>query len=83
VLIASLRVAGFGLNLQAARRAIFLESDWTPAALDQAVARLQRAGQTRPVHVSLLSVADSIDQRVASIVARKRVVINQLFGETV
>jgi SNF2 family DNA or RNA helicase len=83
VLIASLRVAGFGLNLQAARRAIFLESDWTPAALDQAVARLYRAGQTRPVHVSLLSVADSIDQRVAAIVARKRVVINQLLGETV
>ena len=83
VLIASLRVAGFGLNLQAARRAIFLESDWTPAALDQAVARLYRAGQTRPVHVSLLFVADSIDQRVAAIVARKRVVINQLLGETV
>jgi hypothetical protein len=35
------------------------------------------------VHVSLLSVADSIDQRVAAIVARKRVVINQLLGETV
>lgn len=83
VLLASTRVAGFGLNLQAARRVIFLESDWTPAALDQAVARVWRAGQYRPVHVSLLSVADSVDQRVAAIVARKRVVINQILGEPV
>jgi SNF2 family DNA or RNA helicase len=80
VLVASTRVAGFGLNLQAARRALFLETDWTPAAVDQAIARLYRAGQQRPVHVSMLAVANSIDARVAEVIRRKRTTIDQLLG---
>lgn len=82
VLVASVRVAGFGLNLQSARRAIFLETDWTAASIDQAIARLYRAGQTRPVRVSILTVADSIDARVADIVRRKRRIVTQLLEET-
>jgi SNF2 family DNA or RNA helicase len=82
VLVASVRVAGFGLNLQLARRAIFLETDWTSASIDQAIARLYRAGQTRPVRVSILTVADSIDARVADIVRRKRRIVTQLLEET-
>ena len=82
VLVASVRVAGFGLNLQSARRAIFLETDWTAASIDQAVARLYRAGQTRPVRISILTVADSIDARVADIVRRKRRIVTQLLEET-
>ena len=82
VLVASVRVAGFGLNLQSARRAIFLETDWTAASIDQAIARLYRAGQTRPVRVSILAVADSIDARVADIVRRKRRIVTELLEET-
>ena len=82
VLVASVRVAGFGLNLQSARRAIFLETDWTSASIDQAIARLYRAGQARPVRVSILTVADSIDARVADIVRRKRRIVTQLLEET-
>jgi SNF2 family DNA or RNA helicase len=82
VLVASVRVAGFGLNLQSARRAIFLETDWTAASIDQAIARLYRAGQARPVRISILTVADSIDARVADIVRRKRRIVTQLLEET-
>jgi SNF2 family DNA or RNA helicase len=82
VLAASVRVAGFGLNLQSARRAIFLETDWTSASIDQAIARLYRAGQARPVRISILTVADSIDARVADIVRRKRRIVTQLLEET-
>ena len=82
VLVASVRVAGFGLNLQSARRAIFLETDWTAASIDQAIARLYRAGQTRPVRISILTVADSIDARVADIVRRKRRIVTRLLEET-
>jgi SNF2 family DNA or RNA helicase len=82
VLVASVRVAGFGLNLQSARRAIFLETDWTAASIDQAIARLYRAGQTRPVRVSILTVADSIDARVADIIRRKRRIVTELLEET-
>jgi SNF2 family DNA or RNA helicase len=81
LLLAGVRVGGTGLNLQAARRVIHLETDWTPAGHQQAVARLYRAGQTRPVHSSVLSVPRSIDARVAEILRRKRQVINQMLGE--
>lgn len=80
LLIASVRLAGFGLNLQAARRCFFLETDWTPAAFDQAVARLYRAGQKRPVHASSLVVSRSVDARVADVIWRKRRVINEIMG---
>lgn len=80
VLVCNTSVAGFGLNLQAARRCVLLDCPWTPSALDQAIARLHRAGQTRPVHASLLSVARSIDERVTDILAAKRSVINQITG---
>jgi SNF2 family DNA or RNA helicase len=81
LLLAGVRVGGTGLNLQAARRVIHLETDWTPAGHQQAVARLYRAGQTRPVHSSVLAVPRSIDARVAEILRRKRHVINQMLGE--
>jgi SNF2 family DNA or RNA helicase len=80
VLVANTSVAGFGLNLQAARRCILLDCPWTPSALDQAIARLHRAGQTRPVHASLLSVARSIDERVTTILSEKRRIITQIVG---
>ena len=80
VLVANTSVAGFGLNLQAARRCILLDCPWTPSALDQAIARLHRAGQTRPVQASLLSVARSIDERVTAILASKRQIIQQITG---
>lgn len=81
LLIASSRVAGTGLNLQSSRRCIFLETDWTPAGHDQAVARLYRAGQLRPVRASLLTVPRSVDARVADVLRRKRQTITQILGE--
>jgi SNF2 family DNA or RNA helicase len=81
LLISGIRVGGVGLNLQAARRCIHLECDWTPAGHAQAVARLYRAGQTRPVHSSILMVPRSIDARVAEILARKRLTIDKVLGE--
>jgi len=81
LLVAGIRVGGTGLNLQAGRRCIHLETDWTPAGHAQAVARLYRAGQARPVHSSILSVPRSVDARVAEVLARKRHVINTVLGE--
>jgi SNF2 family DNA or RNA helicase len=80
LLIAGIRLAGTGLNLQAGRRCIFIETDWTPAGHEQAVARLYRAGQARPVHSSILAVPDSVDTRVAEVLRRKRRVINEVLG---
>ena len=82
VLVCNTSVGGFGLNLQHSARCFMLDLPWTPAGLDQAIARLHRAGQRRHVHVSLLAVARSIDERVATILQRKRRLISEIVEGT-
>lgn len=79
-LVANVTVAGTGLNLQACRRIVFLDSTWTPAANTQAIRRCHRAGQRRPVHVSFVSVAGSVDEQVQRTLARKAALVNALMG---
>jgi SNF2 family DNA or RNA helicase len=48
-------VAGQGLNLQhRCRWVISLELPWNPARLEQRIGRVDRIGQQRPVHFTLL-----------------------------
>ena len=80
VLVANTSVAGTGLNLQACRRIVFLDSTWTPASNTQAIRRCHRAGQRRPVHVSFVSVAGSVDEQVQRTLARKAALVDALMG---
>jgi SNF2 family DNA or RNA helicase len=77
-LVAQSHVAGHGLNLQVCRRVLLLETSWTPADVEQAIARCMRAGQERPVHASILAVARSIDARVAAILRRKQYLVDEI-----
>lgn len=72
VCIASIRAAGAGLTLTAARRVLFGECDWAPASMDQAAARCHRIGQTRDVLVEHLVLDGSLDAIMYGINARKR-----------
>jgi hypothetical protein len=50
-------VAGQGLNLQTRGRwVVNFDLPWNPARLAQRAGRVDRIGQTRPVHVTLLSI---------------------------
>jgi SWI/SNF-related matrix-associated actin-dependent regulator 1 of chromatin subfamily A len=80
VLVANVRRGGVGLNLQVASRVIFLEADWTPAINEQAIARAHRSGQQKPVHVSFVSLHNSIDDDVTRALARKSKIINKITG---
>jgi SNF2 family DNA or RNA helicase len=71
-------VAGHGLNLQCCRRVLLLETAWTPADVDQAIGRFMRAGQTRPVHASILAIARSVDARVAAVLRRKKYLVDEI-----
>ncbi|MBI5482310.1 MAG: DEAD/DEAH box helicase [Deltaproteobacteria bacterium] len=75
---------GVGLNLQrAASCCVNLELPWNPAVLEQRIGRIYRHGQTAPVDVYNLVTQDSIEARIAGLVADKRALFAGLFdGES-
>jgi SNF2 family DNA or RNA helicase len=77
VLVSQIQAGGVGLNIQAASVVVLTEPQWKPSIEDQAVARLHRLGQVRPVHVHRLLAEGGVDQRMREILATKR----QLFDE--
>jgi len=68
----SLRAGGTGLNLTAADYVVHLDPWWNPAVEDQASDRAHRIGQTRPVTIYRLVMADSIEERIVDLHRAKR-----------
>jgi superfamily II DNA or RNA helicase len=71
VFLLSTRAGGLGLNLQAADTVILHDSDWNPAADAQAMDRVYRIGQTRPVLVVRVASASAVETQMLSAAARK------------
>jgi len=71
---------GVGLNLQrAATACVNIELPWNPAVLEQRVGRIYRLGQRQPIDVYNLVSQDSIEARIATLVADKRALFRGLF----
>jgi superfamily II DNA or RNA helicase len=68
----SLKAGGTGLNLMGADMVLHLDPWWNPAVEDQATDRTHRIGQTKPVTVVRLIAADTIEEAVVALHARKR-----------
>jgi hypothetical protein len=81
VLLISLRAGGTGLNLTAADHVFLLDPWWNPAVEDQAADRAHRIGQTRPVEIHRLVAADTVEERVLALQARKRAAAEAALGE--
>jgi len=65
-------VAGQGLNLQSRGRwVISLELPWNPARLEQRLGRVDRLGQTRTPHLSLLVARHETERGLLSHLARR------------
>jgi SNF2 family DNA or RNA helicase len=81
VLLAMIQVAGVGLNMTAARKCIFVDKLFVPKLNEQAEDRLHRIGADtkQPIQIFELLCRNTIEQRVESILARKR----KVFGEIV
>lgn len=80
VLLCSLKCGAVGLNLTAACRVVILEPFWNPAIEEQAIDRVHRFGQTRPVVVYKLSIKDSVEERVLALQEEKRRLIEAAIG---
>lgn len=71
VLIAT-DVGSQGLNLQhRARWVVTLELPWNPARLEQRIGRLDRIGQTRRVHATMLVTGHSAENTLLASLARR------------
>ena len=77
VIVLSIQAAKTGHTLTAAQNIMFLELPWTPADLDQTVARCHRIGQRGSVTATYLLTEDTIDSEILNIIARKRNVVLQ------
>jgi superfamily II DNA or RNA helicase len=71
VFLISLKAGGFGLNLTEADYVFLLDPWWNPATEAQAIDRTHRIGQTRPVMVYRMIAANTIEQKVVALAARK------------
>jgi superfamily II DNA or RNA helicase len=71
VFLISLKAGGFGLNLTEADYCFLLDPWWNPATEAQAIDRTHRIGQTRPVMVYRMIAANTIEEKVVALAARK------------
>ncbi|BGP24045.1 DNA repair protein rad5 [Rhodotorula toruloides] len=82
VLLVSLRAGGVGLNLTAGRRVYLMEPFWNPAVENQAVDRIYRLGQTKPVQTIRFIMDKSIEANMLKIQKRKMDLANMSVGRT-
>ncbi|MGI8801644.1 MAG: DEAD/DEAH box helicase [Solirubrobacteraceae bacterium] len=84
LIVCATRVAAQGITLTRASNVAFLELEWTPAMHDQAEDRCHRIGQRDAVSAYYLLAADTIDETMATLIARKRGIIDAVTdGRTV
>ena len=75
----SLKAGGVGLNLNAADTVILYDPWWNPAVEEQAIDRAHRIGQDKPVFVHKLVMAETIEEKMEEMKARKRQLAESLF----
>nr|GAT47839.1 SNF2 family DNA-dependent ATPase [Mycena chlorophos] len=81
VLLVSLKAGGVGLNLTAAQRVYLMDPYWNPAVENQAVDRIHRLGQTRPVTTIKLIIENTIEARLLQVQKKKTELANMTLGQ--
>ncbi|KAE8224047.1 hypothetical protein CF319_g2989 [Tilletia indica] len=81
VFLISTRAGGVGLNLTAANHVWLLDYWWNTSVENQAIDRIHRLGQTKPVTVHRYMIENTIEERIIRIQRRKdALVMNALAG---
>jgi superfamily II DNA or RNA helicase len=81
VFLISLKAGGRGLNLTSADTVIHYDPWWNPAVEDQASDRAHRIGQTKSVFVFKLIAADTVEERILDLQARKAELASLAFSD--
>eukprot|EP00026_Physarum_polycephalum_P000850 Phypoly_transcript_00851.p1 GENE.Phypoly_transcript_00851~~Phypoly_transcript_00851.p1 ORF type:complete len:1234 (+),score=266.85 Phypoly_transcript_00851:200-3901(+) len=71
IFLLSLKAGGVGLNLISASRVYMMDPWWNPAVEDQAIDRVHRLGQTRPVEVIRFVIKGTVEEKIMKLQQRK------------
>ena len=82
VLLMSYGTGSVGLNLQFANYVFLFDRWWNPAVEDQAINRAHRIGQKNPVFVTRFVVQDTIEERIAEVLEKKRAMFTEIIEES-
>jgi len=80
VFLISMKAGGLGLNLVAASHVLLLDPWWNPAAEEQAIDRVHRLGQTKPVYVTRFIIQGSVEEKILELQDKKRALIKGALG---
>lgn len=72
VIIANITAAGVGISLAAADVAVFVETSWVPAEMEQAEDRVWESWKTVPVTIYKLLIEGSLDVEMDEIVMQRQ-----------
>ncbi|ORZ22284.1 SNF2 family N-terminal domain-domain-containing protein [Absidia repens] len=76
VFLISLKAGGVALNLTEASRVFICDPWWNPAAELQAMDRIHRLGQHRPIRITRLVIENSIESRIIQLQEKKTALVN-------
>lgn len=82
VFLISLKAGGTGLNLTGADTVLHYDPWWNPAAEAQATDRAHRIGQTKVVTSIKLIAANTVEEKVLELQAKKAEILKELFDES-
>ena len=81
VFVGSLKAGGIGIDLVAASIVIHYDRWWNAAKEDQATDRVHRIGQRRGVQVFKLVTEGTLEEKIAAIIEKKRMLTDGILGE--
>lgn len=83
VFIGTISKCGTGVTLTAASYMIMIDTPFTASSTEQAEDRIYRIGTTKPVFIYHLICEDTIDERVAKIIATKGAISDYLVDDVI
>lgn len=81
VFLISLKAGGVGLTLTEADTVILYDPWWNPAVERQAMDRVHRIGQDKPVFVHRLVAAGTVEEKILALQARKQALADALLAD--
>lgn len=81
VFLLSLKAGGVGLTLTEADTVILYDPWWNPAVERQAMDRVHRIGQDKPVFVHRLVASGTVEERILQLQAKKQALTDALFAD--